>query len=492
MNDIIGVEKMKIKFRYIIVFSLLIFSISFLGAFVGVQLFGKSNSTPSTEKVSEKKVNEALDDPSLQKILQTFQLIQEHFIHEVDDELIYEGAIQGMLDVLDDPNSEYMNVEAMERFEEQINSSFEGIGAEVTLREGKVTIVSPIKDSPAEKAGLRPNDIILEVDGESLEGLELFEAVEQIRGEKGSEVTISVQRSGSSKPFDVKLIRDDIPVETVYKDIVEEDGHKTGYLTITSFADRTAAEFEEYLQELEEEGMDGLVIDVRGNPGGRLDSVEQILEHFIPKDKPYIQTEDKDGNVDKLYTNTKEKKPYPITTIIDEGSASASEILAVTLKENGYDVVGTTSFGKGTVQQTVPLGDGSTVKLTFYKWLSPEGNWINDVGVEPTIEQKQPDYYYVSPVDLKKALKVDDVGDNIETIQVMLHGIGYTDIREDGYFDEEMKSAVEAFQKENDIKVTGSIDEETYGKIEAEIVDRIREQTDDLQLKKALNILYES
>src|SRR5699024_6079690 len=116
---------------------------------------------------------------------------------------------------------------------------FQGIGAEVTLRDGKVTIVSPIKDSPAEKAGLRPNDIILEVDGESLEGLELFEAVEHIRGEKGSEVTITVQRAGSSDPFDMKLVRDDIPVETVYKEMIKEDGHKTGYLTITSFADRT-------------------------------------------------------------------------------------------------------------------------------------------------------------------------------------------------------------------------------------------------------------
>src|SRR5699024_9034137 len=214
-----------------------------------------------------------------------------------------------------------------------------------------------------------------------------------------------------------------------------EDGHKTGYLTITSFADRTSAEFLEYLEELEEEGMDGLVIDVRGNPGGRLDAVEEILDPIIPNDKPFIQTEDKDGNIDEVYTNTKEKKPYPITAIIDEGSASASEILAVSLKENGYDVVGTTSFGKGTVQQTVPLGDGSTVKLTFYKWLSPDGNWINDVGVEPTVEKKQPDYYYLTPTQLKETLEVDHVGDDIETIQKMLAGIGYDDIRTDGYFD---------------------------------------------------------
>ena len=153
-------------------------------------------------------------------------------------------------------------------------------------------------------------------------------------------------------------------------------------------------------------------------------------------------------------------------------------------------VVGNTSFGKGTVQQAVPLGDGSTVKLTFYKWLSPEGNWINEEGVEPTVEVDQPDYYYVNPVQIDETLKLDSANDNLENIQVMLKGLGYDPGRTDGYFNKETQTAVEKFQKDNDLKKTGEIDEETAGVIEAKLVENIREGEDDKQLEKALEALY--
>src|SRR5699024_8358239 len=226
--------------------------------------------------------------------------------------------------------------------------------------------VAPIKDSPAEKAGLRPNDQVLEVDGESLEGLDLNEAVNQIRGEKGSEVVLTILRSGASDPFEVTLGRDEIPVETVSSELNEEDGHKTGIIEITNFSERTADEIKEQLAQLENDVMDALVMDVRGNAGGILNSLVDILENFIRKDKPYIQIEDRAGNKEKYYTNLDNKKDYPINAVIDEGSASASEILAVSMKEIGYDIVGTKSFGKGTVKQDIPLGDGCTIKITYY------------------------------------------------------------------------------------------------------------------------------
>src|SRR5699024_1143846 len=171
----------------------------------------------------------------------------KHYVEDVEGEQLLEGAIQGMLETLDDPYSSYMNAEAMKRFNEQIQSSFQGIGAEVSMVEGKVTIVAPIKDSPAEKAGLRPNDQILKVDDEELEGLDLNEAVEKIRGEKGSEVVLLVQRKGSSKPFEITIVRDDIPIETVHQELETVDGKKTGIIEISSFAETTAEEFEESL-----------------------------------------------------------------------------------------------------------------------------------------------------------------------------------------------------------------------------------------------------
>ena len=472
---------------------MLMLVIGFLGAYIGLKVMQPklmASNNISVPFTSESKA----DSEEMGIIKEAYDLIDTHYVEGVEEGQLLEGAIQGMLDTLEDPYSSYMNAEAMEKFTEQIESSFQGIGAEVSLVDGKVTIISPIKNSPAEKAGLRSNDQILQVDDESLEGLDLNEAVSKIRGEKGSEVVLLIERAGSSKPIEYTLVRDDIPIETVYEDMKTIDGKKTGIIQITSFSETTADEFTEALNSLEDDGIEGLVIDVRGNPGGLLDAIEDMLQHFIPSDTPYLQVEDGNGEKDKYYTNLKEKKPYPINVVVDEGSASASEILAVAMKEVGYDIIGETTFGKGTVQQAVPIGkeEGqSTVKLTFFKWLSPEGNWIHDKGVKPTVKQKQPDYYYTSPIQMEETLKFDQTDEQIKHAQVMLKGLGFDPKREDGYFDEATKQAVEAFQKDQELSVTGEIDEETAGVIEAQILEKIRNEEDDLQMKKALDVLYQ-
>lgn len=480
---------MKLNKRNIILLFIATFIIGFVGAYVGMNVV-QTKWLNKNQLAIEGQSN--IDIPKdISKISQTFSLIKEHYLEEVDDATLIEGAIQGMLETLDDPYSTYMDEEAMERFNEQIESSFQGIGAEVSMVEGKVTIIAPIKGSPAEKAGLRPNDQILRVDDEDLDGLDLNKAVEKIRGEKGSEVTLEVKRAGTKEPFKVKIVRDDIPIETVFSEIDNIDGKKTGIIEITSFSEQTATEFKERLNELEEKEIEGLIIDVRGNPGGLLESIEDILQSFIPKDVPYIQIEDQNGEKELFYTNLKEKKPYPINVIIDEGSASASEILAVAMKEVGYDIVGQTSFGKGTVQQAVPLGDGGMVKLTFYKWLSPEGNWINEKGVEPTVQINQPDYYYTHPITVEdEPFQFDDIDEQIKSAQIMLEGLGYNVERKDGYFDQKTVEAVKSFQRENGLKSTGKIDEETASKLATKIIDKIRSGTDDKQLEKAKDVLY--
>ena len=487
---------MNINKRNIVLLLLFVFFIGLIGAFAGLKLY-EAQSKPQTgtkqiDLTSGKQSDENFDN-DMEKIKQVYDLIDENYIEEVEEGKLIEGAIDGMLETLDDPYSSYMTSEATEKFNEQIQSSFQGIGAEVSMVDGKVTVVAPIKDSPAEKAGLRPNDQILQVDDEKLEGLNLNEAVEKIRGEKGSEVTILVERKGSTDPFEVTLTRDDIPIETVYTDVKDVDGKKTGIIEMNSFSETTSEEFDEALKKLEEDDIQGLVIDVRGNPGGLLDSVEEILEHFVPSDIPFVQIEDSQGEKEKRYTKLKEKKPYPINVITDEGSASASEILAVALKEIGYDTVGTASFGKGTVQQAVPIGDvddGNVLKLTFFKWLSPEGNWIHDEGVEPTVEVKQPDFFYANPIQVKKTFKIDDSDENIENAQIMLKGLGFDLERDDGYFDESTKKAIQDFQKNHKLEVTGELDKETAADIELEVVEIIRDGKQDRQLSKALDVLY--
>lgn len=485
---------MKIRKHQLVVMLVMTFAIGFFLAILSINLLKPFalNEGPATDGLTNSSTISF--EESLENIKTAYDLINEYYFEEVDSEALLEGAIQGMLEKLDDPYSSYMNEEAMKRFNEQIESSFQGIGAEVSMVDDVVTIVAPIKDSPAEKAGLRANDQILKVDDEPLDGLDLNEAVEKIRGEKGTKVVLLIKREGASKPFEVTVVRDEIPVITVKSELEKVDGKKTGIIQISTFSEETAVEFAEALEELESEGIEGLVIDVRGNPGGLLHSIEDILQHFVPKDIPYLQTEDRQGNREKFYTDLEEKKPYPISVLIDEGSASASEILAVALKEIGYDVVGKTSFGKGTVQQAIPLTEdrnGSTIKLTFYKWLSPEGNWINEVGVEPTVEQSQPDFYYGSPIVIEgEPLQVDDAGEQVENAQVLLDGIGYTLGRKDGYFDEKMEKEVKAFQKDQGLKVTGKIDKKTAAAIEREAMEQIREGKQDLQKKKALEVLY--
>lgn len=492
-EKIIWGEKMKLRKQYIPLLLFAALVIGFLGAYAGVKLaqpIATSEQAPVVNGDKQDNDNEIETPENMEKVVRAYHLIKDQYLEEVEGDLLLEGAIQGMLEVLDDPYSSYMDPEMNARFTEQLESSFEGIGAEVSMVNGKVTIVAPIKDSPAERAGLRPNDQIVRIDDEEIDGLDLNEAVDIIRGEKGTEVVLSIQRPGVSEIFKVPITRDEIPLETVYVDTESIEGKLTGIITITSFAENTAKDFINELEQLEKDGIEGLVIDVRGNPGGLLNIVEDILSEFIPKDLPYIQIEDQQGNKDPFYSKLTKEKEYPISVIIDEGSASASEILAIALKELGHDVVGMTSFGKGTVQNAVPLGDGSTIKLTFYKWLSPKGVWIHEKGVEPTVEVKQPDYFYTHPIQIDEPLSYNHAGEKIENVQQMLKGLGYNIERVDGYFDEATVEATKAFQKDNDLKATGEIDETTAGLIEAKVIEKIRSGEDDQQLEEALNNLY--
>jgi carboxyl-terminal processing protease len=461
------------------------------GTYVGMQL-AAPDSDREIALVEPDKAATNDDEKELKKVEQAYELIKNRYVEKVDDDKLIQGAIQGMISTLNDPYSVYMDEETSEQFTESLDSSFEGIGAEVSMINGKVTIVAPIKNSPAEKAGLKPNDQILRVNGESLEGLDLYEAVLKIRGKKGTTVQLDVLRPGVKEVIKVKVVRDEIPIETVYDSVKKYNGKKVGYLEVTSFSENTAQDFKKKLAKLESEHIDGLIIDVRGNPGGYLQSVEEILKQFIPKDKPYVQIEERNGDKQRFYSDLTEKKPYPIAVLIDKGSASASEILAGAMKEaGGYKLVGETSFGKGTVQQAIPMGDGSNIKLTLYKWLTPDGHWIHKKGVKPDVEVKQPDYFHVSPLHIEKELSFDMNNEQVKSAQQMLKGLGFDPGRTDGYFSKETESAVKAFQKANKLPQTGKIDKNTAEVLQAKVMDAIRDDNNDVQLKTAMKVLFQ-
>ncbi|UGB30395.1 S41 family peptidase [Metabacillus sp. B2-18] len=466
------------------------------GMFVGLELTEdpapkEAEAIPTFGNVFQSEEEQASEIEGFDKFKQALELISTKYVEDVDEEELLEGAIQGMLSTLEDPYSVYMDKETAAQFSQSLDSSFEGIGAEVGMQEGRVTIVSPFKGSPAEKAGLQPNDQIVSIDGENVEGLDLHETVLKIRGKKGTKVAIEVVRPNTREKLTFDVVRDEIPLETVFGSTKDYQGKKVGYIQITSFSENTAQDFKETLTKLEKDNIEGLVLDVRGNPGGYLQSVEEILKEFVTKDHPYIQIQERNGDKKRYFSKLSEKKDYPVSVLIDKGSASASEILAGALKEaSGYEIVGVTSFGKGTVQQAVPMGDGSNIKLTLYKWLTPEGNWIHKKGVEPTIKVEQPALYQASPLQIEKALTFDMNNDQIKTAQLALKGLGFEPGREDGYFSKATENAVKAFQQTNELPISGKIDLQTADTLNQKVVELRGKEDNDVQLKMAIKSLF--
>ena len=425
----------------------------------------------------------------IKKIIEVYNKIKVNYVEKKEGEALINGAILGMVSALNDPHSSYMDVEQAKGFFDTLSDSFEGIGAEVTMENGKVTVISPIKGSPSEKAGLQPRDQIIKVNGQSLEGLDLFEAVTKIRGPKNTEAVLEINRPGTEGSIIVTIIRDEIPIETVYSSTIPSKKGLLGKIEITNFGEKTATEFKNALAELEDKEIRGLILDLRGNPGGYLQSVLEISNQLIPKNGIIVQIEDRNGK--KLpYKSLMEEEKYPIVTLINDGSASASEILAAALQESGnYPVIGQTSFGKGTVQNPFELSDGSNLKLTIAKWLTPNGNWIHQKGVQPDINVSQPEYYNALPFAKDVDLKIDMNNSNVKNLQIILNGLGYKTIRTDGYFDPNTESAVKAFQKANGLAVTGEVDPKTASLLQEQIIKRIKDPETDIQFQVALETL---
>jgi carboxyl-terminal processing protease len=426
----------------------------------------------------------------LNKINEVYQLIKQNYVQKVDDQKLVDGAINGMMGALDDPYSVYMDPKSSEQFNDSINSSFQGIGAEVSMEGGKVTIVSPFKGSPAEKAGLRPKDQILSVNGTSLDGLDLYQAVAKIRGPKGTKAQLEIQRPGVQDKITLSVTRDEIPIETVYSDTIHKDGLTFGKIEVSQFSTNTATRFKEELTKLEKENVNGLAIDLRGDPGGLLNVVVEMGQMLVPNKGVILQVEDPTGKREVVKSTLADKKPYPIVVLIDKGSASASEIFAGAMKENGYSLIGTTSFGKGTVQNTVELGDKSQVKMTIAKWLTPSGSWIHKKGINPNVKIEQPKYFSAAPIDLGKgSLKFDQNSDQVKNLQLILDGLGFAPGRQDGYFDDKTQLAVKSFQKINGLTVTGEVDKKTAELMQESLIKKMKNPANDMQLQAALQVL---
>ena len=353
------------------------FPVFLLGLIVGATL-------PSVRALPE-KIYKSLD--LFSKVL---YIVEKEYVEEVDGQNLVYGAIKGMLGTLD-PYSVFLTPDVYKELKVDTVGRFGGVGLEITLQDGVLTVVTPMEDTPAAKAGIHPGDRIIKINGKSTKGMNLADAVARMRGSRKSKVNLTLYREGKKKPFDVTLEREVIQIKSVKGELLPD---KIAYLRITSFQERTTDELKEKIKQLQDQAggsFNGIILDLRNNPGGLLEEAVTVSDLFLDKGvivttKGRVEvTDERQASPGGDYTKEK------MVMLINRGSASASEIVAGALKDNGRaKAIGTKSFGKGSVQTVIDLGEGTGLKLTIAKYYTPSGTSINGIGISPDYEVPLP------------------------------------------------------------------------------------------------------
>jgi carboxyl-terminal processing protease len=343
---------------------------------------------------------------SLGVFWEAWDIVNREFYGPLPDSnaMIY-GAIRGAIRTLGDPHTAFANPTEARRFAEDLNGRFEGIGATVEKRDDQIVIVAPLPNTPAERAGLRSGDVILKVDGESISGTDLWEAITRIRGPRGTDVTLTIQRVGRPDPFDVIVQRDRIDIPTVESRLIEESDLRIAYVKLFSFSNDAPDELRRELRRLLRDYPRGVILDLRDNPGGYLHVAVEIASEFI--DDGLILTErGRDGGERPHYARPDGllagNGALPLVVLVNRGSASASEIVAGAIQDHQRGIlIGETTFGKGSVQVNRDLSDGSNLRVTTAHWFTPNGRQIHESGLEPDIPVRQTDEQIAAGVDLQ-------------------------------------------------------------------------------------------
>lgn len=332
----------------------------------------------------------------LAKFVDAYDAIVNNYYKEVDKDKLVESAINGMVSSIGDEYTSYSDKDVTDNFNETVNGKYMGIGALIMKNEKDLVIYKVFEDSPSYRAGLKDGDIILKLDDKDTKDMSVNDIASIVKNDDNKEVKLLVKRGEEN--LDITIVKDMVELPVVSGKVINHNDKKIGYISLSIFSSVASEQFNKELVKLEKEGISGLVIDVRGNSGGYLTTVTDIASYFLKKGDIIYKLEVND-KVTVRKDKTKESRDYPVAVLIDKNSASASEILASSIKEsyNGY-VVGTNSYGKGTVQQTLVLSDGSMIKYTIEKWLTPLGNWINEEGVVPTNYVELSSEYLNNPV----------------------------------------------------------------------------------------------
>ncbi len=386
--------------------------------------------------------------------------IEDLYLDTTDSETeISERILSGMVSALGDPFSSYMTSEETEALNTSIDGSVEGIGVSYTTVDAGALIMHVYQDGPASNAGLLDGDIITHVEGTSIAGYSSDKIKNVIQGSSGTNVTLKVLRNGEFKEF--TLTRESVET-SVYGEVRHLSSQSVGYLQITTFGSTSAELIEVYLQEFVEANVSAIIIDLRGNGGGYLNAVMDILDLFIDEGETLFSIADVNNNTSVYQATDREKYHFDKGYIlVDSSTASASEVMSAGLKENlNYQLIGETTYGKGIVQTQITLSDGSTLKLTTQKWLTPDGNWIQGEGLTPDVTVNDITLSDFKIPDMSDSYQYDDVDDNISYMQLMLKQLGYDIDRTDGYFSKYTETIYKQFENDYNLEVDGIFDED--------------------------------
>lgn len=429
------------------------------------------------------------------------QILESHVSQPEREDLIY-GAIEGMIDSLDDPYTTYFDLEEAEYYQSRFGESYVGIGVRVRIEANVLVIDEVFKDSPAEDAGIRVGDVITHVDYDRITDLSFYEAMSLITGDPGTDVTIGVYRPGVVETIHLTMTRAEITSPTVQAEMIERSGENIGYIQVSSFGTETFEAFAQAITNLEEQEMDSLIIDLRDNGGGQLLTVYYMMNLFLLNDGDPIFSTDYYSNgvhyIRNYVASNETRKEYNIVTIINGNSASASEVFASGMSEHGqYTTVGTTSFGKGTMQTDILISAtvGDKLHMTIGKWFTADGNWVakeegGTYGITPDVVVERElieDAYQVFLFD-EAPLAFDTVDSRTANVQVILNSMGY-ELRTDGYFDIETQEAVEDIQRDNGLLVTGALNDDTLNVINEYVRNYQKDDLNDTQLQAAIQYL---
>lgn len=343
---------------------------------------------PDTQKTNKAQSKNDLYN-QIELFSDAISAVRNDYVTEVDSKKIIYGSLRGMLSSLDDFSS-FLNPDEYKEISVETKGEFGGIGVEITLKDGILTIITPIAGTPADSAGIKPGDKIVRINGKTTKNITLNDAVKMMRGEPGTQLTLTIWREKEEKVLDIAIKRAVINVTSIKDAHLIED--KIGYIKLIEFQQKAGRELEDVLKKLEGQGMDALILDLRNNPGGLLDVAIEVSEKFLAKDQVVVSTKSRNQSQNAVFKSKGQFQhpQYPIAILVNEGSASASEIVAGALRDNKRAILlGTKTFGKGSVQTVIPLKDGSALRLTTASYYTPSGKSIRSEGVAPDVIVEQ-------------------------------------------------------------------------------------------------------